>query len=181
MPLIRFSAAREVFDAFPTAYDTIKTEPTEEPPVSFLRSLAKGPTPEEAVNFCAYLLPRREAVWWASQCVRALIPDLSEAEEAPLKAAEEWVAEPEEEKRRDALRMGMEGDRMLPSTWVALAAAWSGGNMVINEQGGTPAPAHLTARAASAALLLAMAQLDPTRRAEYCQSCVERGIRIAED
>ena len=180
MPLIRFTAAREVFDAFPTAYETIKSEPTEEPPLDFLRSLANSPTPEEAVNYCAYLLPRREAVWWASQCVRALIPDLTAAEEAPLKAAEDWVYEPEEEKRRAALKIGMEGDQRVPSTWVALAAAWSGGNMVINEHGGTPAPAHLTARAASGALLLAMAQLDPTRRAEYCRSCVERGIRIAE-
>ena len=178
MSRIRFAFAQEVFAAFPTACEDIKAKPTEEPPLVFLRSLVNGPVPEDAITFCAYLLPRREAVWWASQCVRDLVGTPTEYDQAALKSAEDWVFEPEEPKRQAALQIGMTGNRKAPSTWVALAAAWSGGNLVINEYGGAPAPPHLTAKAASGALMFALLG-KPDRGAEITR-CIERGIQIAE-
>jgi hypothetical protein len=178
MSRLRFGAAREVFEAFPTAYDDIKARPTEAPPLAFLRSLASGPTPDDAIGFCAYLLPRREAVWWASQCVRSLIDTPSENDEIALEVAEDWVREPEEPKRRAALRVGLSASRRDASTWVALAAAWSGGSLIVSESGGPPAPPHLTAKAARGALMIALVN-KPHRLAQISQ-CVERGVQIAE-
>jgi hypothetical protein len=178
MSRIRFAFAQEVFAAFPTAYEDIKAKPAQEPPLVFLRSLVKGPVPEDAITFCAYLLPRREAVWWASQCVRALIGAPTEYDETAIKAAEDWVVEPEEPKRRAALQIGMTGNRKAASTWVALAAAWSGGSLVVSEYGGPPAPPQLTAKAATGALMLALLN-KPDRVAEITR-CIERGIQIAE-
>ena len=105
MPELRFPGA-DVFEAFPIAYEDIETQPNDQSSLVFLRELVKGPKPEDAVPFCAYLLPRREAVWWASQCVRMLLADLTERDNAALRAAEEWVREPEELNRQRAHQIG---------------------------------------------------------------------------
>jgi hypothetical protein len=178
MALLRFSVARDVFEAFPTAYEDIEAKPTDQLPLVFLRGLVNGPTPEDAIAFCAYLLPRREAVWWASQSVRALIGEPTEYDEAALKAAEEWVYEPEEPKRRQALRIGNTANRRAASTWVALAAAWSGGPMIISEYGGPPAPPQLAAQAAFTAIRIALG--GKPDRIGAISRCVEEGTRIAE-
>ncbi|TIW09783.1 MAG: hypothetical protein E5V81_30335, partial [Mesorhizobium sp.] len=36
------------------------------------RALLAGRVPEEAVTFCAYLLPERAAVWWGHECLSHL-------------------------------------------------------------------------------------------------------------
>ena len=57
----------------PPAYD-IEAKPSDQSPVAYLpRPGAAVRRPTTRIAFCAYLLPRREAVWWACQCVRALI------------------------------------------------------------------------------------------------------------
>ena len=63
MPSLRFSTAAEVYEAFPTLRDEMAAAASEDPPVPFLEGLVATPTPEDAITFCAYLLPRREAVW----------------------------------------------------------------------------------------------------------------------
>ena len=178
MAQLRFSAARGVFEAFPTAAVDIAAKPTDQPPIAYLRELAKGPTPDDAIAFCAYLLTRREAVLWASQCVRALLGKPAEPDEAALAAAEAWVREPEEPKRRQALEFGLAADQGAASTWVALAAGWSGGPMIISEYGGPPAPPQLTAQAALTAIRLAL--VGTADRVGEIARCVERGVRIAE-
>lgn len=179
MSVLRFSAARDVFEAFPTAHEDISAEPNDQLPLVFLRDLAKGPAPDDALPFCAYLLPRREAVWWASQSVRALVDKPTKYDEAALKAAEVWVREPEEPNRRRALQIGTTANQRAASTWVALAAGWSGGPMIVSEHGGgPPAPPQLTARAAFTAIRLALC--GKPDRVSCIAQCVERGVRIAE-
>jgi hypothetical protein len=176
MPLLRFSTARDVFDAFPTACEDIATQPNNKSPLIFLRELVKGPTPDDAIPFCAYLLPRREAVWWASQSVRALLDKPTANDEAALTAAEAWFRKPEELNRRKALEIGTTANQRAASTWVALAAAWSGGSMI--SSGGPAAPPQLTAQAAFTAIRIALGG-KPDRIGCIAQ-CVERGVRIAE-
>ena len=72
MATLRFATARDVAEAFPTLVEDMLAEPGEREPLAFLRELADGETPEDAVSFCAYVLPRRDAVWWACRSVRAL-------------------------------------------------------------------------------------------------------------
>lgn len=178
MAVLRFSVAREVFDAFPTAYVDIKAKPSDELPIAFVRGLAKSPNPSDAIAFCAYLLPRREAVWWASQSVRSLLGKPTVSDEAALNAAEAWVREPEEPKRREVLEIGLNADQRAASTWVALAAGWSGGPMIVSDYGGPPAPPQLTAQSAFTAIQLALGG-KPDRAANISR-CVEQGVRIAE-
>jgi hypothetical protein len=176
---VRFATAREVFETFPSANDDIRAAPTDEAPLAFARSLAAGPTPEDALSFCAYVLPRREAVWWSCQCVRSLNPTLTESETLALLAAEDWVREPEDERRRAAMRVGMQGNRNVAATWLALAAAWSGGTMTAGENAVLCAP-HLTARAVRIAVLTALARIGARDRASQIRACLEGAIRLAD-
>jgi hypothetical protein len=179
MPGLRFTTARDLFEAFATARNDIVAEPTDQPSLRFLQSLTEQGMLDKAIAFLAYLLPRREAVWWGCYCMRALLPQRTGKEEALLEAAEAWVKEPEEHRRQAALEMGTRGDRRSAPTWVALAAGWSGGNMVANEHGSAAAPPHLTPRAIRAGVLIAASHTAAPRRAELLKSCLDGGMRLA--
>jgi len=182
MALIRFATARDLFDAFPTARQDVDAEPSDAAPLDYLKSLCDSGELAKAAAFCAYLLPRREAVAWGCWSVRRLVEKLPAQEEAGVRIAEEWVEVPEEERRVAALQHGTDSDYNWPSTWLALAAGWSGGNMALGFEGAvaTPPPQQ-TARSVRAALAAAVARLAPAERQDRMRTCVEAGIRIAAD
>jgi hypothetical protein len=182
MPLIRFATVRDLFEAFPTAQADVEEKPSDAPPLDCLRSLADGGELPKAVAFCAYLLPRREAVGWGCWSVRRLAGKLPPEEEPGLKAAEAWVEFPDEDRRVAALELGTRSDFHLSSTWLALAAGWSGGNIALGFEGAVaPPPPQQTARSVNAALAAAVARVDPGERLARLRMCVEAGIRIAAD
>ena len=45
MSRLRFSTAQEVFETYPAAGKVIRTPPTREHPLAFLKRLAQGPAP----------------------------------------------------------------------------------------------------------------------------------------
>jgi hypothetical protein len=146
-----------------------------------LRALVRDGRLKQAAAFCAYLLPRREAVWWGCRSFKAMTSKIPADEAHVLKAAEAWVGVPEEEQRIAALELGMRSNPNWPSTWLALAAGWSGGNILLGMQATAQAPPQQTARAVRAALLTAVAYLAPAARNSGLLACVEDGIRIADD
>ena len=174
MPQLRFVTARDLFEAFPTASDDIDTEPGDETSRQFLDKLVSEERLVDAVNFCAYLLPRREAVWWACQCVRALAAPQKPDEGHALAAAEAWVKEPEEEHRNNALQWGLHGKSAWPATWAALAAGWAGNTAVP----GVPFPLYQTAKAARAAVLGAVGKADSSQQNDEMRNCIERGKKL---
>lgn len=177
MSRLRFSTAREVFETFPSAHEAVTMPPTVEPPLAFLARLAKGPAPTEAIGFCAFLLPRREAVWWGLQAVRAMEPP--GMQDSCLAAAEAWVREPGDRTRFEALKLAQAGDRARPGTWIAWAAGYSGGSMV--ESHGVPCPPDLTAKMMRIAVLNALNRLPSRDREGALHRCIEACIRLAED
>jgi hypothetical protein len=180
MPIIRFATARDVFEAFPTARQDVDAEPSDLPSLRYLQSLAGGDL-NRAVAFCAYLLPRREAIWWGCRCLKSLAPNLPAEEAALLKCAEDWVDVPEEDRRLAALESGMRSNKRWPSTWLSLAAGWSGGNILPGMQAIAPPPPQQTARAVRAAVLTAVSRLAPAERIAGLLGCIEDGIRIANE
>lgn len=178
MSRLRFSTAREVFETFPSAGKVIATKPAVEPPLAFLKRLAQGRAPSEAIGFCAYLLPRREAVWWATQSLRAMKPAGAAADEG-LAAAEAWVRDPRDETRRAALAVADAGDPALAGTWAAFAAGYSGGSMA--EGHAVPCPPDLTAKMARIAVLIALGRLTGRDHQTALRNCVEACIRWADD
>lgn len=174
----RFSSARDIFAAFPSAERDISAPPSDEPPLVFLERLRRGDTPEDAVSLLAYALGRREAVWWAAQSVRLMLGIGVGQEDAPLQAAESWVRDPDDLKRRDALRLGMGGNHRLATPWVALAAGWSGGNVGPNNHAVVPATPEMTPKAVRTGILVALATVTAHDRSSKLQSSVDLGIPL---
>jgi hypothetical protein len=176
---LRFSTAREVFEAFPAAVEDMVATPTDRPSLEFLAGLVAGTTPEDAITFCAYLLPRREAVWWGFQCLNHR-PELLTAEDrVMLAAAEAWVRRPEEEQRNAALESGLASPTKTPGAWIALAAGWSGGSMLGADEAAIAPPPYLTAKAVNAGVLSALARVERKARASTLRLFADMGGQLA--
>ncbi len=179
MSRLRFTSADEIFETFPALAKLVRTTRTAEHPLAFLARLAGGPAPGEAIAFAAFLMPRREAVWWAIQCVQAVRPDANGESRRALAAAEAWARDPDDATRRKALEIGVAGDPDLPATWVALAAGYSGGSMIEGHM--VPCPPDLTAKMARTAVQLALVGLPVGRRPAAFADCVTRCARLMGD
>ena len=175
---MRFNTDRALFDAFPTARDHIKAEPADVPPAVFATDLVKRGKSEDAIAFCAYLLARREAVAWGCRCMRGVLG--SGTPSPGLLAAETWVGAPSENARVAAYERWNDGDREDPSTWLALAAVWSGGSLVPTLPNAMPAPPYLTANMVRVALVLALNRRPLQAKAGDAQDWVRAGLRLAE-
>lgn len=171
----RFTSARQVFEAFETAQEDIEAQPSEDEPTAYIRQLLASKTPEATISFCAYLLPRREAVWWACQTIRDNgPPDSPEL----LAIAEEWVRVPEEPNRRAALTAANAAKVKGPCAWAAYGAAWSGGSMTESDQQPVRPPAYLTAKAVRAGVLTVLANAMPKERLQRLASATETAIEL---
>jgi hypothetical protein len=178
-PSLRFATAQDLFDAFPTAQDDIRARPNGESSLQFIAGLVKGDTPEESVTFSAYLLPRRKAVWWGHQCVGSLIHLLSDQDLRLLQLAEDWVREPEEDRRVVAMDEGMAVRSKSPGVWIALAAGWSGGSLAPVGMPKVPPPPYLTARAVNTGILGALARVENRHREPTLRAFVDMGVSLA--
>ena len=179
-PALRFSTARQVFEAFPPAKRDIETAPTEEDPTVFLKALLASATPEDAISFCAYVLPRRQAVWWGCQCVRKIESPLPTEDEQLIARAEAWVENPDEEVRRAVQNEAARAERQSTALWLALAAAWSGGSLAGPEDPPLPPAPYLTARAVRAAVLTSLARVDRRERRNYSQASVIGALKLVD-
>jgi hypothetical protein len=175
---VRFATARDVYDAFADLKRIAAPPGDESAPLDYARALLTSPRPSEAIVFIAHLLPRREAVWWAIQCVRAMLG--ASAEDGALRAADGWVRTPEEDSRRAALAAFTAGDQKAPTTWLAFAAGWSGGSITPPESDPLPAPPSACAMGVNTAVMLAACAGDPLGVVDRLKACAETGIRFAE-
>lgn len=180
MSQIRFATARSLFETFPELETKISVGPGDELPIAFLKNLSAQEKFEDAVAFCAHLLPRREAVWWGCGSARAFLGDAVPRHSAALAAAEKWVSTPNDEHRRVALEVGNQGDTSDPLTWLALAAGWSGGMLNAHPKTPVAMPQYMTARAVRIAVLLSARVVKSPGRSAQGHACVADGINIAE-
>ena len=175
---IRFTTAQQVFDAFPRVAFDIGSRPAEEGPIEFIRTLIARAHRFDAVTFSAYLLPKREAVWWGCQCLRAFSP--AYGDEAVI-AAEAWVRTPDEQSQRAALALSAKGSRTVPTIWLAMAAGHSGGNIAPEGSRFPARPgADTTAVAVKAGVILALARTPVLEQKGWVAACAEAAIRFAE-
>ena len=181
MSLVRFATAEALFETFPELSQKISAKPSEQSPIEFLRGLVTTGKIDDAVTFCAYLLPRREAVWWACRSARASSDHFAGDSAAALLAAEAWVKEPDDERRQAALELGTRGHCDDPLTWVALAAGWAGGFLESGPHLSIPMPQYMTARATHAAILISASSVKRDQRPAYLQACIADGTRLAEN
>ena len=152
-------------------------------PHEFVDRLVQAKLHTDAVRFITYGLPERQAVRWACLCVRsvpACYGDQISAE--ALQAAETWVKEPTDTNREVALATGGKHKFEMPTApagWTAMAAGWSGPSAKKDDENVPAPPEHLTAHAASGAIILA-ATSEPDRVTEIYLKFIETGVQIAQ-
>ena len=161
-----------------------KTHLSGEPaPHEFIDRLVRTRLYADATRFLAYGLPKRHAVWWACLCVRS-VPACCDDEisAGAMQATEAWVKDPTETNREAALAAGSKHKFEMPgapAAWTAMAAGWSAGATATDDKNVPAPPEHLTAHAASGAIILA-ATSEPDRTTEIYLKFLETGVQIAQ-
>jgi hypothetical protein len=150
------------------------------PPLAFVDSLVASGFYDDALQFLARALPKREAVWWSCLCAREVLsgnaaPELT----AGLHAAEAWVYRPNEDNRRKAEAAGKSIAASHPARWAAMAAFWSGGSIAPMDASEVKPADDFTSKAVAGAVMMAAA-LDPLQSEMRHRQFVDSGIDIAK-
>lgn len=146
-------------------------------PGAFLDALLSLDLDVDALRFLAYTLPAREAVWWATLCVRSVsdAPDDLEA----LVAAEAWVQDACDEKRRAAMDVAEALGFDTAQAWTAVAAFWAEGSMAPPDSPEVPPGEELVGHAAAGAAGLAAVEREPEKASEKRRSFIELGVEVS--
>jgi hypothetical protein len=146
-------------------------------PEQFAELLVGMKQHSDAVQVIAHYLPKRQGVFWAMTCARQATQQPSPEAEAALKAAEKWIAEPNEESRKAALKAGEAADAGTPAGCTALAAFYSDG-LPRTEDPKTNARAYfMTAKLVGSAVLLSAAA-DPQQMMPRFETFINKGLEI---
>lgn len=149
-------------------------------PAAFLQQLISGSLLNDAVQFLAFALPKREAVWWACLCARSELRDPAPPPIlAALEAAEAWVYKPTEENRRTAMQRAQETKFDAPGVWAAVAAFWSGASLAPADLPAVPPAPYLTGVAVAGAVSLAAVQTEAALADKKRQRYIDMAIDIA--
>ncbi|MEO9528682.1 hypothetical protein [Roseibium sp.] len=176
---IRFTRAKQVFEAYPELSDIVSEPSGELAPEDYAMELQEGEEPLKALAYFAHVLPKRESVWWGMNCVAGLDGTRSEDDRQVLALSETWVREGDEDARA-AVHAAAEAARAdSASVWIGFAAGWSGGSLSPNQEHRVEMPDDLTAKAVNTALLIALGTLPASERDEALKSCLSAGLSFA--
>ena len=103
----------------------IMPEPDELPAEFVSRLLTVSPA--DAINFVAFALPRRCAVWWTVECIR-LTADLTTSDMALFDLIIKWLKKPTDDNRRAVMEYVTENGFETLGIWAAQAAFYSHGS-----------------------------------------------------
>jgi hypothetical protein len=173
--------AAEVAKLFPLSEEGKKLLEEKMTVQAFLQALVKKQLDLDAVRLLGHALPKREAVWWACLCTRAVVgasPPVPAAE--ALRVAEKWVQEPVEDNRRPAMAAAEAAEFGTPAGCAALATYWSGGSLAPPDAPVIPPDEHLTGHGAGCAVLLAAVYQDAGKAPERYAQFLKEGIKVAE-
>jgi hypothetical protein len=176
------TTAAEVCAEYEPTPDAIKIHRAGSTPQQFVEQLVQAGQYLDAIDFLAHALPKRDAVWWACLGLRhALGGTLTPQAFAALKAAAEWVLEPDEPRRLAAQAAGEAADFGTPAGCIALAVYGSGGSLTPSNLPEVPPEPFMTAKAVSASLAMASVQAaDPGAIPQVQRQLVELGMAIGE-
>lgn len=134
----------------------------------------------DALKIAGAALPKREAVWMATRCVRELLGEKSAATQlAALDAAQAWTHDPTDAHRRAAHDASEKAKLDQPAGVVALCAFLSEGSLGPPEIAPIPPPRHLSGVTVGLALELALAVTPPEQAASFGKRCIEIALEVA--
>jgi hypothetical protein len=171
---IRFRTAEELFSAYPGIARDMITVPTDESSLEFCKVLLKGRIPEEAITFCAYLLPERVSIWWGHECLNHLVELLDDQDVEFLARVRNRVAEPLRF-APDVVSYGKLARTRTPGGWIALAAGL--GDTRAGDADPNPQRAPV-ARAVHIGVLAGLARVSAADRFSIITAFVQMAIQL---
>ncbi|WP_181167465.1 hypothetical protein [Mesorhizobium sp. B2-6-5] len=177
---LRFKTARDLFTACPAIVREMRTPPTDQRSIEFCRDLLAGRVPEEAITFCAYLLPERAAVWWAYECLSHLTDLFDETDHELLALVRDWVSEPDSPHHRAAVSIASATPPTTPVGWIALAAGWRDNGSAMAATMASALQPFAAAHAVNAGILGGLARVALADRISVLSAFVQLGIQMAE-
>ena len=159
------------------AFELLQPELT---PEEYINKLLEKEYFADSIIFLAHALPKREAIWWACLCSKAVINKDTRADDiASITVAEKWVYEPDDKKRRMCGTLAEKGEYKSAQNWTAAAVFWSGGSITKeSDPVMEPAP-YLYAHAVSGAILNAVGASDADDIDVQFQEFIDHGLNIA--
>lgn len=145
-------------------------------PADYLALLEGRGLYPDGVRFLAGALPKREALWWACQCLRQGGGSPGEA----VEAVERYVRLPTDTHRRAAMAAGEAAGLDTPAGCAALAAFFSAGSLAPPDLPPVPPADHLTAVGVANAVVLAAVAPRPQEAPARFARFLALGRAVAE-
>lgn len=135
---------------------------------------------QDALRLRAYLLEKRQAVWWGCYCLREELHEtLPTVQSAAVAAAFDWVKDPSEANRRAAEAKAGDAKYSGPGATLALSAFWSTGSLAPEGSPEVEADERLTSQGVAASLVAAAYVGDPTKAPDRFRAFLDRGGDVA--
>ncbi len=135
----------------------------------------------DALRIRAYLLPKRDAVWWGCLCVRDELDEPLEPEqELAVAAAESWVTDPTEELRREAESKSNDVGSKGAGGLLALSAFWCEGTIGPADGPEIPGDDRLVCQGVAAALITAAYLGDAKKANNRLTAFLKKGQAVAD-
>jgi hypothetical protein len=149
-------------------------------PRAYLDRLLAAEHAADVVRFLAYVLPKREAVWWVWVCARKAAGDApAPAVKVALEAVERWIVQPTDDTRRAAFVAAEAADVGTPAGCAGLAVFFSGGSIAPASVSDVPPPEGMTAKAVVNGITFAAID-DPERMDERWKEFAAMGLEVAD-
>lgn len=181
LPKIAVQKAAEICLRYEPDEDAASCLRDEITPAEFLESLTERGLWSEAVKFLTQALSKRDAIAWASQCVRSgITAESSPTSLAALDVVDAWLADSSEDHRRAAQVAAERAGAATPAGCVAFGVFFSGGSLGPKTlEHAIPPTDELTGKALAGALMLAAVIAEPENAPVRLQEFVEQGLQIA--
>jgi predicted component of type VI protein secretion system len=135
----------------------------------------------DALRLRAYLLTKREAVWWGCKSVTEEVDEpLPAVQAAALEAACAWAEDPDESSRRLAEQRAATAKYSGVGATLALSAFWSDGSIAPEGNPEVRPDDRLTSQGVAAALISAAYLGDPKKATARIHAFLAKGKEIAD-
>jgi hypothetical protein len=147
--------------------------------LDYIRLLIAEGKHQDAVHMVANLLPKREAVWWATQTARQTAPDPLPPEiEAAIAASEKWVTELSDESRRACWLVGNKAGVETAAGSVAIATYFSGGSLGPPDQEPIPPDERITGKMVATSILVSVLRGGADERKALFENILDQGVKL---
>jgi hypothetical protein len=150
-------------------------------PQEFVAALVEKKKYIDAIDFMAYALPPREAIWWGCLCMQHAVGEkLAPPERAAATAAVQWVMQPTEANRAVARAPAEAAGPGSIAGSLAMAAAVTGGSMAPPNMPVMPPPPFAPAKSVAMAVKLASTKAEPVLISKIQKSYLDLAAEVAE-